>query len=339
METRSAGDGAVTNSARRTGGGIPISLVAAAAIALVSSGCATKLGDPIPSYPWQARSIKALDEDRCEETAVGADVVDRRLDYISCMIAANWRVYVPLARASGKDRDVANLTVAAKQAQSRTQVREDLSACASQVGGRVGVPTVTFGGVATMSVDPFVEAVRARLPDIDVQRAAAEALPFPDGEFDCALAQLVVHFMIDPVTGLSEMARVTRPTGLVAACVWDHAGGSGPLSLFWRAVHDRDPQARDESGLAGAREGHLAQLFAAAGLHEIESSVLTVRVRFASFDEWWEPFTLGVGPAGDYVARLDPTQRSELRAHCAELLPREAPFDITASAWTACGRA
>jgi len=161
MEMRSAGDGAVMNSARRTDGGTPISLVAAVAIALVSSGCATKLGDPIPAYSWQAKSIKAQDEDRCEEAAVGADVVERRVDYISCMIAANWRVYVPLATASGKDRDVANLTVAAKQAQSRTRVREDLSACASQVGGRVGVPTVTFGGVATMSLNPFVEAARA----------------------------------------------------------------------------------------------------------------------------------------------------------------------------------
>ena len=197
------------------------------------------------------------------------------------------------------------------------------------------------GAGAVAAIDPsesFVEVVRTRLPDIDVRRATAEALPFTDGEFDCALAQLVVHFMSDPVAGLSEMARVTRPTGLVAACVWDHAGGSGPLSLFWRAVHDLDPEARDESGLAGAREGHLAELFAAAGLHEIESSVLTVRAPFATFDEWWEPFTLGVGPAGDYVARLDATRRSELRAHCSELLPREGPFDITASAWTACGR-
>ena len=62
------------------------------------------------------------------------------------------------------------------------------------------------------------------------------------------------------------MRRVTRPGGLVAACVWDHAGGGGPLATFWRAVRDLDPQARDEAGLAGAREGHLAELGQAAGL-------------------------------------------------------------------------
>jgi hypothetical protein len=66
--------------------------------------------------------------------------------------------------------------------------------------------------------------------------------------------------------------------------------------------------------------------------------LLTVRSRFDSFDEWWEPYTLGVGPAGGYVAQLDPPRRAELQAHCATLLP-PAPFEITASAWTVLGRA
>jgi SAM-dependent methyltransferase len=195
------------------------------------------------------------------------------------------------------------------------------------------------GGVAAVDPsEPFVEVVRARFPDVDVRRASAEQLPFPDDTFDAALAQLVVHFMTDPAAGLSEMARVTRPGGLVGACVWDHAGGAGPLSLFWRAVLELDPDARDESALAGAREGHLAELFAAVGLHEIESTVLTVRVGFAGFDDWWEPFTLGVGPAGDHVARLSPVRQAELRSRCATMLPEHGSFEITAAAWTAVGR-
>ena len=68
---------------------------------------------------------------------------------------------------------------------------------------------------------------------MDVRRSAAEQLPFPDDAFDAAMAQLVVHFMADPVAGLREMGRVTRPGGVVAACVWDHAGGRGPLTAFW----------------------------------------------------------------------------------------------------------
>jgi SAM-dependent methyltransferase len=199
-----------------------------------------------------------------------------------------------------------------------------------------------LGTGAVSAVDPsesFVEATRSRFPAVDVRRAAAERLPFPDDTFGCALAQLVVHFMKDPVAGLREMARVTRRGGLVAACVWDHAGGAGPLAVFWRAVRELDPHARDESGLAGAREGHLAELFAAAGLLQIESTALTVRVGYASFDEWWEPYTLGVGPAGDYVEQLNATRRDELRAQCAALLPQATPIEIVASAWTTLGRA
>jgi SAM-dependent methyltransferase len=197
-----------------------------------------------------------------------------------------------------------------------------------------------LGATAVAAVDPsesFVAAVRARLADVDVQRAAAERLPFDDNRFDIAAAQLVVHFMTDPVAGLTEMARVTRHGGIVAACVWDHAGGAGPLSTFWRAVTGIDPLARDESGLAGAREGHLAELFAQAGLTNVQSTVLTVTAGFPTFSAWWDPFTLGVGPAGAYVAQLDGHQREQLRDRCAELLPA-APFEITASAWTALGR-
>jgi SAM-dependent methyltransferase len=194
---------------------------------------------------------------------------------------------------------------------------------------------------AVSAVDPsapFVAAVQARLPGIDVGRAAAESLPFGDDAFDCAMAQLVVHFMKDPVAGLAEMARVTKPGGLVAANVWDHAGGGGPLSLFWGAVTALDPQARNESALAGARQGHLVELFERAGLRDVTETVLTVRVGYTGFEQWWEPYTLGVGPAGKYVAELTPQQRSDLAAECAKALPG-GPFEITASAWTALGRA
>ncbi|MEU5827832.1 class I SAM-dependent methyltransferase [Micromonospora tulbaghiae] len=198
-----------------------------------------------------------------------------------------------------------------------------------------------LGPAAVSAVDPsapFVAAARERLPEVDIRRASAELLPFPDGGFDVTLAQLVVHFMTDPVAGLREMARVTRPGGVVAACVWDHAGGRGPLTVFWQAVRSLDPDAHDESGLAGAREGDLADLFAAAGLRDVRSSMLTVEVSFASFDQWWEPYTLGVGPAGDHVQRLDAAGRAALRDRCASLLGERWPVEVSASAWTAIGR-
>jgi SAM-dependent methyltransferase len=183
---------------------------------------------------------------------------------------------------------------------------------------------------------PFVASLRERLPTVDVRRGEAEHLPYDDDTFDVALAQLVVHFMRDPVAGLREMARVTRPGGTVAANVWDHGGRSGPLTPFWDAVAELDPAAPGEGRLAGTREGHLATLFEDAGLAEVEQSSLIVRVNFDSFEEWWEPFTLGVGPAGAYVAGLDAVRRAELRALCARRLP-DGAFTIDASAWCARG--
>ena len=184
--------------------------------------------------------------------------------------------------------------------------------------------------------EPFVAAARARYPGVDVREAAAEALPFPDQSFDVALAQLVVHFMTDPLAGLTEMRRVARSGGVVAACVWDHAGGNGPLGLFWQAARELDPAVHDESRLAGAREGHLAELFATAGLRDIRSAILVADRGHETFDEWWEPFTQGVGPAGVYVAKLDPERQAGLRERCRALLP-EAPFVVIARAWAARG--
>ncbi len=196
-----------------------------------------------------------------------------------------------------------------------------------------------LGPAALAAVDPsapFVAAVRERHPGVDVRRASAERLPFPDRAFDAALAQLVVHFMSDPVGGLAEMARVTRRDGVVAACVWDHGGGQGPLSLFWQAARELDPDVDDESRLAGVREGHLKALFEAAGLHEIEEAALLAPLEHASFEEWWEPFSGGVGPAGSYVARLDADRQAELRENCRARLP-VAPFVLTARAWATRG--
>lgn len=196
------------------------------------------------------------------------------------------------------------------------------------------------GAEAISGVEPsrsFAAAVRARLPGADIHVGQAEDLPFPAGTFDAALAQLVVHFMADPVQGLREMRRVTRPGGTVAACVWDHAGDRGPLSAFWTAVRAADPGATDESGLAGARQGDLARLFGEAGLTAIAASTLTVRVRYASFERWWEPYTLGVGPAGAYVAKLSSEQSAALQQQARQLLPAE-PIEITATAWAVTGR-
>jgi SAM-dependent methyltransferase len=199
---------------------------------------------------------------------------------------------------------------------------------------RTGTDTVS----AVEPSESFAAAVRERLPGVDVRQSPAERLPFPDGAFDAAMAQLVVHFMTDPVAGLREMGRVTRPGGVISACVWDHAGGRGPLAVFWQAVLQLDPAADDESDLAGVREGQLAALFAQAGLNATEVTTLTVQAGYASFADWWEPFTLGVGPAGAYVGSLTLDRRAALHDQCRQLLPA-GPIEISAIAWAVVSRA
>ena len=214
---------------------------------------------------------------------------------------------------------------------------------ALDVGCGPGVLTAELvarlGAGSVAAVDPsesFVAAARARSPGVDVRRASAEALPFADRAFDAALAQLVVHFMTDPVAGLCEMARVTRREGVIAACVWDHAGERSPIAVFWRAARDLGLITQDESGLAGAREGHLVELFKTSGLRKVEDAVLGARVAYSSFDGWWEPFAFGVGPAGNVFLGLSPDQRARLRERCQELLP-PAPFEVVSFAWAARG--
>jgi len=197
------------------------------------------------------------------------------------------------------------------------------------------------GPESVAACDPsssFVESARSRLPEVDVREAAAEDVPFDDDEFDASLAQLVVQFMRDPVGGLREMGRVTRPGGVVSVSVWDHRGGRGPLSPFWTAVRQVEPSSTGEDTGAGTGDGHLAELATAAGLQEVRSTSLTVRVGFASFDEWWAPDLLGVGPAGAYVATLGPDQRRRVEERCRENLPSGA-FEQEATAWVAIARA
>ena len=206
-------------------------------------------------------------------------------------------------------------------------------------GALTAVLAARTGADHVSAVDPsasFAAAVRARVPGAEVRTGSAEALPWPDHVFDVSAAQLVVHLMADAPAGLAEMARVTRPGGTVAASVWDFAGGAAPASVIWRAAAQIGDHILDEAGQPGAREGHLAALLGQAGLTGAESAGQTVSLRFGSFAQWWDPFTLGVGPPGAYVASLDGPRRAALREACVRLLP-SGPFTMTVRAWAARG--
>lgn len=185
--------------------------------------------------------------------------------------------------------------------------------------------------------EPFVEALQDRFPGVDARVAPAEQLPFEDGVFDAALAQLVVQFMDDPAAGVREMARVTRPGGTVAACVWDIGSHRSPLSPFWNAVRRLGLPAEGEEHLAGVKEGQLAELFEAAGLVDVEAGEVSVTVEHPSFQEWWEPYTLGVGPPGSYLKTRSADESDAIREEARAILGPD-PIRVHAVAWAARGR-
>lgn len=185
---------------------------------------------------------------------------------------------------------------------------------------------------------PFVQACRDRHPDVDVRAGVAEQLPFADDEFDAALACLVAGFMSDAAAGIAEMARVTRPGGVVAACFWD-LPRMEMLARFWAGVAESAGAGRGEVGLLGSREGDLSALLAGAGLDDVHEVGLDAHAGYSGFDDWWRPLTLGIGPAGMYVRSLDDVQRRAVRAACRrQFTDPDQPFTLHARAWCAVGR-
>jgi SAM-dependent methyltransferase len=208
-------------------------------------------------------------------------------------------------------------------------------------GALTGVLVERLGADSVRAVDPsapFVEACRERFPGVDVRQGAAESLPFEDATCDVAAACLVVHFMTDPVAGVGEMRRVTRPGGWVGATVWDLAGSRAPMWPLWDAVAELEPQHPGERALPGGSRTALVEILEAAGLRDVESVEVEVTVTHPSFEEWWQPYLHGVGPAGDAVAALGPDGRGRLEDVLRRRLG-EGPFDLTAVSHAARGRA
>jgi len=189
--------------------------------------------------------------------------------------------------------------------------------------------------------EPFAAASAERVPAADVQVGAAEALPWPGDTFDVALSQLVVNFMSDADAGVAEMRRVVRPGGTVASCTWDYSDGMTMLRTFWDAALSLDSETPDEGRTMRYNDpDSLRELWLRAGLEAVENDALVVEVSYRDFDDYWEPFTAGVGPAGAYTLSLDPDRRAALREECRRRLgDPDGAFTLSAKAWTVKGRA
>lgn len=203
-------------------------------------------------------------------------------------------------------------------------------ALTSVLASRLGASSVT----AIDPSEPFVAAVRERLPGVTVLQGSAEQLPFPDGAFDAALSQLVVHFMADPARGIAEMVRVTRPGGTVGACVWDTENGRAPHAVFLRTVTEVTG-APPPPPQMGTRRGDIVRLLHDAGCRDVAETELTVSSDYATFDEWWEVHTLRVGPSV-VLDQLTADQLEQVRTRTRELIG-DGSVTIEATAWAARG--
>jgi SAM-dependent methyltransferase len=215
------------------------------------------------------------------------------------------------------------------------------------VGCGTGVLTESILSVAApgevVGIDPspaFVAFARDRVKDPRVRFDVgdAQALQAAPATYDAAVAGLVLNFVPEPGRALSEMARVARPGGTVAAYVWDYAEGMQMMRHFWDAAVELDPGAGelDEgSRFTLCTPDPLADLFRGSGLDDVEVRAIDVPTVFRDFDDYWSPFLRGQAPAPAYAMSLSQERRAALRDHIRANLPTNAEGEhhLTARAW------
>ena len=191
-----------------------------------------------------------------------------------------------------------------------------------------------------VGIDPAEAAVayaRTRFPDARASFDCGSAfnLPYADASFDRSLSLLVLHLLKQPGAAASEMLRVTRAGGTVAACTWDRAGQE-MSELFWEECVRLDPGAEEKAQRPKVcnQAGQLAELWKAAGFEDVREVILEMRTDFTCFDDFWLPYTKGVGPQGKYVASLSAERREVLREALRKRFvgERDRPFSLRAAA-------
>ena len=166
----------------------------------------------------------------------------------------------------------------------------------------------------------------------------AQALRFQDSSFDQTMALLVMNFITDHSKAIGEMRRVTRPQGVVSACVWDYDAGMQMLRFFWDEAVALDPvmEPKDERHMKLSREGQLGELWNRAGLVNVQQKPVSIDQAYESFDDYWGPFLKGAGPGGAYVVSLSDERRRQLETRIRKRLlgnRENGPFVLKARAW------
>lgn len=215
------------------------------------------------------------------------------------------------------------------------------------IGSGTGALTAAVAAAAPGSrivgidpAEPFVAFAQARHSSdlITFEAGDAQRLRFEDGSFDRTLSLLILNFVPNPGKALSEMMRVTRRGGTVAAAVWDYGDGMEMLRMFWdeAIALSRDMDARDERHMPLSRDGELAALWSSHGMQNVSAEPLVIETRFSSFDDYWSPFLEKQGPAGAFAAALPTASREQLRLRLHQRLlgaGPDHPIVLHARAW------
>jgi SAM-dependent methyltransferase len=204
--------------------------------------------------------------------------------------------------------------------------------------GALSAAAAAIESVQVTGIEPaaaYVRYAQQRL-DCHFEVGDAMALPFADDSFDTTLAMLVLNFVPDPAAALQQMIRVTRPGGVVAAAVWDYGEGMQMLRTFWDAAVALDPAAtpRDERNMPLCMRGALTGQWRTHGLQDVDEQPLTIDMAFESFDDYWQPFLGGQGPAGVYISSLAESARHALESR---LRARLDDLTLCARAWAVRG--
>lgn len=173
-----------------------------------------------------------------------------------------------------------------------------------------------------------------------LHRGNATEIPLDDGSVDVVVSGLVLNFVPDQRAAVAEMARVTNSGGTIGAYVWDYAGKMELVRFFWDAAVELNPDATTmDEGIRFplCRPEALTELFTGARLNGVEVTAIDVPTPFASFEDYWQPFLGGQGPAPTYAMSLDETARARLRERIRERIPVETDGSISliARAWAA----
>jgi SAM-dependent methyltransferase len=186
--------------------------------------------------------------------------------------------------------------------------------------------------------EQFVDFARAHTHDkrAEFEVGDAQALPVEDKSCDVAVSGLVMNFVPKPETMISEMTRASR--GIVAAYVWDYAEGMQMIRHFFDAAAELDPHASElDEGrrFSVCKPEPLKALFRSQGLKDVEVRPIEVPTVFRDFDDYWNPFLGGQGPAPSYAMSLDEERRTALRERIRTSLPiaNDGSIALTARAW------